>query len=142
MPETTENPPSRVGGTFAPPLDENRLAAYRELAEKADAPVADAMNVLLKMVDAYHERPATKKGKAAAAGTPHPSGMGLVVQLPPEEVERIWDAVPWDHELEMYGKLFDGIDPANKALRDAAFHLQWYGRELFLDREPLTADRL
>jgi hypothetical protein len=34
------------------------------------------------------------------------------------------------------------VDPAAKALRDAAFHLLWHAVELSQDREPITTDQL
>lgn len=136
-----------AGGSFAPPLDGATLDAYGELAGKASPPVAEAMNILIKMAAAYRARPAAKgKGKAsapAAASEPHPSGLGAIVALAPAEVERLDPVVPWDHELKMYGELFEGIDAgADKATRDAAFHLLWLGRELFLDREPIFTTTL
>jgi hypothetical protein len=128
-----------VGGSMAPPLDAAKLAAYRKLAEDAPEQAGGAMAALLDMADAYLGGPAAKdRGKKA--GTPHPSGAGAVVPLDDAEVKRLWDVVPWNEELEMYAKVFDAIDPiAEKKLRDAAFHLLWLGRELFLDREPRFA---
>lgn len=137
MPEMN---PARIGGSFAPPLDDARLEAYRELAEKASPQVAEAMNALLAMADAYNERPESEE---EPAGTPHPSGRGTITPLAEGEVERLWDVVPWEDELAMYGQVFDRIDAGtDKATRDAAFHLLWYGRELNLDRIPMTTDRL
>jgi hypothetical protein len=50
--------------------------------------------------------------------------------------------VPWRYEIEAMQRLFDGIDPAEKELRDAAFHLLWFVTELERDREPVTNDKL
>jgi hypothetical protein len=142
--------PTRFGGSFAPPLDADNVKSYRELAEGGDVSpqVADAMGVLIKMVETHLDRPAPKaakgKGKAAEpAGMPHPSGLGTIVDLPEEEVERLWDVVPWQEEVTMYGQVFDRIDPAKeKPLRDAAFHLLWFAQELTMDRAPITSDQV
>jgi hypothetical protein len=128
----------QLGGSFAPPLDAEKLATYRALAAAADPQTREALESLAKMVETFHETPRSQE-----RGTAHPSGRGVVVPLEEAEVKRIWDVVPWKEELDMYGQLFDRLDPAGqKALRDAAFHLLWFGYELTMDREPLTADQL
>lgn len=145
MPEAGASLPDapQVGGSFAPPLDPEKLKSYREAAKDAPPQVAEAMETLARMADAYHARPRPRAGVKAPAGVPHPSGAGVVRALPKEEVDRLFDAVPWREELDMYAKLFDAIDPAGrKGLRDAAFHLLWLGYELVRDREPIFSDRL
>lgn len=157
----------RTGGSFAPPLDATKLAAYRALAESAPSTIKAAMLPLCDMVEAFQETPASTK-----VGAPHPSGVGLMIPLEDAEVKRIWDLVPWDgqtledgtiapKECDMLADLFeslptgtsgeaikDGVrravvsDPKAKALRDAAFHLLWYAKELTRDREPMTSDKL
>ena len=120
-----------------------RLAVYKGYADAAEPQTAEAMRALARLIEEWHavqgEHAKTPKRMGGAA---HPSGTGQVVSLHPDEVSRLWDAVPWNEELEMFGRIFDRIDPqGNKELRDAAFHLLWYGRELFLDRVPMTTDR-
>jgi hypothetical protein len=130
--------PMQYGGSFAPPLDAKKLAAYRKLAKAEGGAVGDAMTALCDMAETFQKTPASKR-----EGKPHPSGRGMIVRLEDAEVERIDPVVPWPHECEMYAKLFDGIDPqARKELRDAAHHLLWFAVELTNDREPLTSDRL
>lgn len=145
MPDTT----ARAGGSFAPPLTAEKLAAYRELVP-ADGPVRDAMHGLIVMAETFAQTPASGR-----PGRPHPVGelvtkdgrkyVPQVVPLEDAEVKRIWDVVPWPHELDGLSNkegtgLFDGL--TDKPLRDAAFHMLWLARELALDREPLTTDRL
>ena len=65
-----------------------------------------------------------------------------MVPLEEAEVERIFDVVPWDHELDAIQSLFDGIPPEKRDLRNAAFHLLWFGKELVKDREPMTIDTI
>jgi hypothetical protein len=129
----------RVGGSFAPPLDADKLAAYRELAEGAGGAVGYTMLQLCAMAEAFLEHPPAK-----GAGTPHPSGAPIaMVPLSKETVEALDPHVPWPHECDAMAQLFEGIDPAGQRdLRNAAHHLLWYARELTLDRRPLTADLL
>jgi hypothetical protein len=128
----------QIGGSFAPPLPPERLEEYKALAESADPQTADGMRGLIKMLEIFNETPRSRE-----AGRPHPVGRGVIVPLEEAEVKRIWDVAPWREELDMLAGVFDRLDPvAQKALRDAAFHLLWFGYELTMDREPLTADLL
>lgn len=129
----------RFGGSFAPPIDDDTLDRYEELAESCpDRKAGEAMASLCTMLRTFRETPESKE-----AGKPHPSGRGTIVPLESTEVERIDPVVPWPEELDVYGTWFDKFDPvADKELRDAAFHLLWFGRELTQDREPMTADKL
>lgn len=130
----------RIGGTFAPTIDIDKLKAYSKLAKDADGPVGDAMVALMGVCDEWLKEQA--KQPKRASGTPHPSGRGRVVSLGLKEGEPLWNKVPWDHELAAVQQLFDGIPARDKALRDAAFHLLWYAKELALDRVPMTLDQL
>lgn len=128
----------RIGGSFAPPLDKAKLARYRELAGTAEARTRDAMLQLCEMVQAHQGLARSKK-----KGTPHPSGVGVVVPLEAAAVKELDPLVPWPDELPALAAAFDRIDPRHsKELRDAAFHLLWFAGELCRDREPLTTDRL
>ena len=128
---------TRVGGSFAPPITADLLSEYRAAAESSgDQKVKDAVLQICDMVDLFQQTPASRNG-----GTPHPSGRGMVVPLEEAEVERIWDAVPWDYECDAIQSLFDTLS-ADSPLRNPAFHLLWYAKELTLDREPMTADKL
>lgn len=128
----------RVGGSFAPPLTDKNLSAYRDLAAAAPAQIGEAMTRLADMVAGYRAVPPTVAGVE-----PHPSGVGSIRKLAEDTVKRIWDLVPWKEELDMMAGLFDRLDPVTqKAIRDAAYHLLWYAYELFLDREPITKDKI
>lgn len=137
---------TQFGGSFAPPLDAERVRAYRELADDASPEVRQAMNQLCEMVSAHQRLTRSKR-----SGTPHPSGRGMHVPLEGETIKALWDLVPWPdeapgehaNEVAQLSALFDGIDAAKyKPLRDAAFHLLWYAVELARDREPMTTDKL
>lgn len=128
----------RIGGSFAPPLTAEKLAHYKSLAKNAGGQIGDYMAQLAKMLETFRETPDSQQ-----PGTPHPSGRGTIVPLEDAEIERIWDVVPWAEELDVIGKVFDTIPAATQAeLRNAAFHLLWFGRELCADREPITNDKL
>jgi hypothetical protein len=128
----------RIGGSFAPPLDAAGLARYRELAEAASGQVKDYMIELCDMLALFWQT-----GESRNGGTPHPSGRGTIIPLEDDEIKRIWDAVPWPNECDLIGQVFDGIPADTQAdLRNAAFHLLWYARELAADREPITNDKL
>lgn len=127
-----------IGGSFAPPLSDDKIAAYKSLAATASPQISDAMNVLLACVEHWWELPeSTQNGK------PHGSGAGNIVPLEDAHAGSLDPLIPWAEELQMYAALFEGIDPAtDKPLRDAAHHLLWTVRELDLGREPMTKDRL
>jgi hypothetical protein len=145
--------PTRGPACFAPPIDAARLYHYRELAAFAPEAVCDAMTGLIEMVEQFQKTPESK-----LPGVPletdftrspfrrpdgKPAAPPKIVPLEQAEVNRMWDLIPWPHELEAMGKLFETISPVtHKELRDAAFHLKWFAGELLLDREPMTSDKL
>lgn len=131
----------RIGGSFAPPLTDELLAAYKAMIEALppQSQIRDAMARLLACCEKWWELPDSIGTEARA----HPSGLGTIVPLEAVHQKALWEHIPWPEELEHFGVLFDGIDPvAEKPLRDAAHHLLWHAKELELDREPLTADKL
>ena len=126
------------GGNFAPPLSAQRAEEYRGFAKDLPDQIREPFLRLVDMVVLFHKTP-----PSPLVGSPHLSGRGIVVPLEDKEKSRMWDAIPWPEEMEMYSRLFDTIsNEAQKPLRDAAFHLLWFARELDLDREPMTNDRL
>lgn len=128
----------RLGGTFAPPLTDELLASYRSL-KPTDGPVGDALETLLKCVEKWWELPESQ----GTAVRRHPVGVGTIVPLEQNIADALWDLIPWDHELNAIQSLFDTIDAtSSKPLRDAAFHLLWFVKELNNDREPMTNDLL
>jgi hypothetical protein len=132
-------PKQRFGGSFAPPLTDEKLAAYKQFADAAaDPQIRDAMLVLHNCAAQWWEQP-----ESTGDGRPHPSGRGVIVDLDQPIAAALFDHIPWKDELDVFAARFDGIDAvASKELRDAAFHLLWFARELDLDREPLTANKL
>lgn len=124
-----------IGGSFAPTIDEQKLAEYRTIASAVeDRQAAQYMTDLCDMVELFKQTP-----DSTESGVPHPV-IGVIVPLAQEEIDRIWDAVPWPQECDVIGEVFETLtDPAQ---RNAAFHLLWYARELSVDREPLTKERI
>ncbi len=150
-----------MGGNFAPRITDEVLVVYRRLAATATPEIREVITNLCKMVEVFHETP-----ESDLPGTPHPSLVGEIVPLAPEEIQRIWDLVPWPHECEGLERLFDTLpeteaDRANAkrnqeykargeimpriewtpTLRNALQHLIWYAKTLSVDREPYTAEK-
>lgn len=134
---------------FAPPLTDALLAKYTQLAAAAEhVEVRDALHVLLACVKKWWELPESteqpslfelyhvdRKQKIRVPETP----------LSAELVEHLFDVTPWMRELDTLSTpadtgVFDHLPPGE--LRDAAFHLLWHAKELTLDREPMTRDKV
>lgn len=127
-----------VGGCFAPLLDVAGLDRYEQLSEACDnQQVKDYMRQLITMLRVFWET-----SESTETPVTHWSGAAMR-SLEDAEIQRIWDVVPWESDLDAMSAVFDTIsDVTDKELRNAAFHLVWYGRELTADREPLTSDKL
>ena len=128
-----------IGGSFAPSIDDVGIATYGSLiASCEDLEAKDILQKLHTMLTEFRKTP-----ESSLTGAAHPAGRGVMVPLEDAEIQRIWDVVPWQYEIEAYKPVLDRLDPvAQKDLRNAAFHLLWFAQELCLDREPLTKDRL
>lgn len=127
-----------IGGSFAPPLTEEKLKEYKLLAASAEPKISEVMLKLIEMVEVFNETPTSTL-------PPEEYMIDIVDKIPLEdkEIQRIWNYVPWDYELDAYGNLFETIGYySNKPLRNACFHLLWFARELEADREPITNDKL
>lgn len=126
--------PQLIGGNFAPPLDDAKLDIYEQLANGASRRVKEHMIELIKMLRKFRET-----GESQAVAQPGPLGLPIT-PLEEAEVERIWDVVPWPEECDVIGGVFESLPVGD--LRNAAFHLLWFARELAADREPMTNDKL
>lgn len=128
---------------YAPPITPDKLAAYKSLADAEPAgPVKEALTGLCEMVRVFQQTPRSK-AKPVGKLTAHLADGERecdVVPLEEAEVKRIWDHVPWPHEVEGYRKLAKGLKPG--AVHEALRHLIWYAAQLGKDREPLTQDML
>ncbi len=165
LPASAAQPPVRrfVGGSFAPPLTADKLRQYRVVIERSVSDdLKEPLLGLCRMVEVFQETPESDE-----PAEPHPVGMGHVQQLAPEEVERIWDLVPWPWEVDALRGRCNQLEPTEvdqaNARRHAAYkargermpdserivtllgasrHLLWYAKELAEDREPCTNDKL
>lgn len=143
-----------VGGSFAPPLSDELLAAYKALIDALDpSPVKDAMTTLYNCCAKWWDLP-----ESNGTARPHPSGRGQIVNLDHTVRSELDPHVPWNHELDaMHGvdesgkpRLLEALDPeSQRELRNAAFHLLWHVKELALGedqgewgREPITTNLL
>lgn len=134
---------------FAPPLTDELLARYEaliaDLKDPQQAELHDAMQTCLACVKAWWELPeSTKKGKKWAIKN-GATGEDLEYrEVPLEEahVKQLWDVTPYMRELQALEPLFDALPLSPPELRNAAFHLLWHAKEITLDREPLTQDKL
>lgn len=135
---------------FAPPLSDELLNTYQELTRGISGPVADAMLTCLIPVRLWWKLPESKCPgqtlKIFHRTDPNVERVETPIKVTPLEEQHkkdLWDSIPWGYEIDAIQKLFDTISPAtNNALRNAAFHLLWYVRELNADREPLTQEAL
>jgi hypothetical protein len=126
--------PKLIGGCFAPALAPEKVSDYRQLAATVqDKQVAQYMSDLCDMLELFYQTP-----ESTEASSKHAIA-GMVTPLADNEVQRIWDKVPWPEECDLIGKAFDRL-PAGD-VRNAAYHLLWYARELTQDREPMTKER-
>jgi hypothetical protein len=133
---------------FAPPLTDDSLKAYAALVGGTDptSALGEALRNLLNCVKEWWGLPESKRTDGRVFELSH-KGKRLelaTVPLEEEHKEALSDHIPWDHELaglsnEKATGLFDNL---NGPLRDCAFHLLWYVKELNADREPMTADNL
>lgn len=126
----------RIGGTFAPPVDETVLTSYHDqIVSMSDSQVKEYLTKCYECVAAWWNLP-----ESSGEGTPHPSGRGLIVDLTKENKEALWDLIPWQEELNVISTVFDSLPSG--PVRNMAFHLLWFVNELNLDREPMTADKI
>jgi 3-oxoacyl-(acyl-carrier-protein) synthase len=115
MPQTQP----RQGGVFAPPLTDAKLAAYKELAAQAPPQARDAMESLIKCVETWWELPDSTRD-----GTPHASGVGVMIPLEEDHAAALDDHIPWRDELNSYAARFDALD-ADAARRNGENASQW-----------------
>lgn len=133
-------PLPRAGGSFAPPMTEEKLRRYERLIDRLDKRSAlyDALRVLIILVRLWWNLPESKGPR-----TRHPLHGAPMTPLDKDIQDQLWEHIPWKHELDGYSAIFEGIDNRkDKELRDCAHHLLWFGRELDMDREPMTMDTL
>jgi len=127
-------------GSFAPPLTNEKLDSYVELANTATDQIKEIMLKLINMVKHFNLTPTSP---LVGVMKTYDTTKAIMIPLEDKEIERIWDTVPWEYEIDSYSTVCNSIsNETHKPLRDAAFHLIWFARELTADREPMTVDKL
>lgn len=126
------------GGSFAPELTEEKLQRYADLVRSTEPSevIGDYLRQLLKVVTAWWALPES----TGPVGEKHASGRGVLQPLDEPIKNELWELIPWAGEINAIQTELDKL-PSGE-LRDAAFHLLWYVKELDLDREPLTLQRV
>jgi len=134
-------PRTQIGGSFAPPLSDEKIKQYTDLiATLPDkTQVKDCLLKLLKCCTEWWNQP-----ESTGQGKPHPSGRGFIVDLDQPIQDALFDSIPWMEELDIMSNaqgtgVFDAL---TGDVRHMAFHLLWHAKELCLDREPMTSDKL
>src|SRR5574338_191002 len=103
------------GGTYAPPIDEEKLSQYREFAEKFPEPQIKEM--MLKNCDMVEQH--LRKQASTLPGSLDHAGRGIAVPLTDETKEALDEFVPWEQEHNMWQKLLEKFCavPANQGLK-------------------------
>lgn len=103
-------PVERIGGSFAPPLSDELLARYKSLRDRLEPVYRDALSTLLACVELWWELPESTGG-----GRPHPVGRGFIVDLDDEIKQKLWDSIPWGHELDALQSLLENLQSSEAA---------------------------
>jgi hypothetical protein len=100
-------PQTRIGGSFAPEITDELLADYHAKVESIphSLPQREVLENLLACCEAWWELPESN----GTSKTPHAVGIGTMVSLHPDVLEKLDPHIPWDHELEAYQKLIDAF---------------------------------
>lgn len=130
---------------FAPALTDEQLRQYRSQVNTLSlSAVKDALDECLIACEAWWKLPDSTRQDVDRFRIKHKGKETTFSVTPLEEahVESLCSVIPWGYELNSMQQLFDDIPVEQKETRDMAFHLLWHARELCLDREPLTQDKL
>jgi hypothetical protein len=133
---------------FAPELTDKKLEEYKTLIDSVledKAELKDVLNTLYTAVMTWWVLPDSKKSvKRWEFNTTEGTKVyGEEQLLDDEHVQKLWEVTPWMRELIAMEPLLDSISPTSeKSLRDCAYHLLWHCKELTLDREPMTSNKL
>lgn len=125
---------------MAPDITPTKLVLYRELAQVAETSVKEVMLKLCDMIGHFRKTPESKLPGLPVQFMNAGTKVAMAVPLEQDEIIRIWDYVPYQDEIDVYGTRFDKLPLGD--LRDAAFHLLWFATELTKDREPMTREKV
>lgn len=110
----------RFGGSFATRITPEKIKRYRELVDSAERKIKETLLPLIDMVEAFCETPdSTLDGPELKVHLA--SGVRTLTASPlsNEEIERMWDLVPYPEECAAIGKIIEGlqVDAANENSR-------------------------
>lgn len=131
---------------LAPALDDATLERYAAIvADLETGELKSEMESVLACVRAWWEIPESKRRDVETIRVWNPAAKAWgTVDLQPLEakhVAELWEVTPWMRELESIGvNLIDALPQGDT--RNALTHLLWFAKEITLDREPATADKL
>lgn len=129
---------------IAPPLTDELLKKYKLLINDLEerSLLRDCLESLMRCAEAWWDvRESVSPARRVSCSTGITKGPDVMFQpLDSELVHSLWDSIPWMHDITEMEKIFDALPSGD--LRNAAFHLSWYAKELFLDREPISTDRI
>ncbi len=148
MPDNTTNTNKIPVACFAPELSDSKLESYKELIEDhEDREVKDMLSGMLSCVSQWWELPESKQEgrKWVLNRTDGDEAHFMEVPLEKEHIKELWEVTPYMRELNTYSNP-EGTGPLDKLpngeLRDCAFTLLWYCKEITLDREPISQDKV
>lgn len=127
---------------FGPPLTDTLLSTYTSLINSQPAgELRDALLSCYNCVMAWWNAPESTEKPTHWAFRDK-----LVPEIPlsKELLKQLDSTTPWLRELDTLSNsagtgLFDNLEGD---LRNCAFHLLWYAKEISLDREPMSMDKL
>jgi hypothetical protein len=132
---------------FAPPLTDKLLAEYKDLIETIEDPeVQDEVRKLCDCCEKWWNLPESKEtGPTLRVTHQGEESECSVSPLSDDLIGELWEVTPYMRELNTLSTpkdegLFDKLPPGD--IRNMAFHLLWYCKEITLDREPMTGDKL
>lgn len=171
MAEQVKQTAQRFGGSFAPALTPEKIKEYRVAAEDAEPEVKGAILELCDMADAFlgkarSDLPGTPH--PSERGLMIPLRKNVMEEIEPlvpwpwqcSAIQTLFNELPdgiterteWiDAPKSLKNPNGEGkvakvvnvvTDQKAYAIRQAAFHLLWYAKELTIDRQPMTKEEI
>lgn len=129
---------------LAPALSDELLSRFKSLIQSQEerSKLRDYLDTLLKCVEAWWNiRESTLETVTAVAQTGPTTGHKVQLQeLDNGVIQSLWNTTPWMEEILLMEEEFSSLTDGD--VRNMAFHLSWFAKEITLDREPLTVERI
>jgi len=137
-------PDLRIAVTcFAPDITAHLSGYASIISSQPDGAEKEWCTKLLEMVKFFQLTPKSDLAPVSTFRSISPQGKSSaadIIPLKKEEIDRIFEQVPWQEEIDMLKVMFEKIPSG--AFRELAHHLLWYAQELCGDREPMTKESL